>query len=1081
MNLTFAKLKRRIPEIMTAAVRATLPLDNIMTCIAPGPVAASTMAPPSPPDDPAWRLLRPGERWGGAPGADPAAPVRRIDWNIPADGGSTHWLQATLQISAEWRNQPVLFALDWEGAGQASLEAIAYLNGAALAGLDEFHRSVLLPPTAHTGPHELLVRCYLPFPQSFGGMHLHLRDESIFQLGQLMRTLLEAAETYPANDPFRHVLSEHLNAAYNTLDLRNGWQSENFAASACVALDQLRSCLEQSNGLTPNGPRLLATGHAHLDVAWLWPLWRTRQKVAHTVATALHLMDRYPDYHFSMSQPQVYAYLKEDDPALYARLKQKVAEGRFEPVGMMWLETDCNLTSGESLIRQLLHGARFLADEFGVSSPIAWLPDVFGFSPVLPQLLRGCGIDCFLTTKLSWSQVNRMPADTFRWRGIDGSEVLAHFVSATTKPAGHPADPQEYTYVGQMIPSEVAGLWNNYRQQAINRDLLYIYGWGDGGGGPTEEMLETAQILRNLPGLPQIRLGRADHFFQQLCARLGDDPRLPTWAGELYLEYHRGTYTSQARTKQANRAAELLYREAEWLNAWATILGGPNQQDVLNTGWQRILLNQFHDILPGSSIAQVYVDSNADYAEIQRIGQEVRDAATSHILRHEVEEADPGRAAEHSSFVMWNSLPWSRSDYARLELTPGAEAPLLTNTAGKALSTQLIEERPGERALLIAAAAPSYGYTCAKSRQARPESAQSDAEPIFNAQQSILSNGELRLEFDSNGEIASLYDRRHERELIMPGTTGNQLVAYEDRPLYWDAWDIDHFYAEKAYPVHDIADWRLVETGPLRAAVEIIRRIGRSAIRQRICLWRDSRRVDFVTEVDWQERQTLLRTLFPLHINAARATCEIQFGAVERPTHRNTTWDQARFEVCAHRWVDLSEGDYGVALLNDGKYGHSLHHSTLGISLLKGSIHPDPAADQGQHRFTYSLLPHPGDWRAAQVARRAYELNVPLRVQRSIMRLPPQPSVSFLSTPNDHIIVETIKRAEDGDGLIIRIYEAHNQRGPASLVFDRPIIAATETDLLERATEALPVDGNAVHVNIRPFEVKTLRVWLEGT
>jgi len=1121
-------------------VRLTQPLDDVLTCAARGPADESAMAAPPPSDAPDWLPLRVGEQWGGVPGADPNA-QRTIDWGIPADGGSTHWLRATLRVPQDWHHAQVLLSLAWTGGGQASLEAIVYLDGRALAGLDEFHRAILLPAAAHDGAHELRLRCYLPRAQAFGGLRLQLRDPSIFRLGQLMQALLAAVETYRDSDTFRHTLLARLNAAYNLLDLREGWQSAQFAESARAALSILQPSPIAAKDKEPRSqgaketvhtpvsgspglpvslseqPTLLATGHAHLDVAWLWPLWRTRQKVAHTVASALHLMERYPDYHFSMSQPQVYAYLKRDDPELYERLRQRVAEGRFEPVGMMWLETDCNIPSGESLVRQLVHGARFFAEEFGAISHIVWLPDVFGYSAALPQLLRGCGIRCFMTTKISWNQFNRMPVDTFRWRGIDGSEVLTHFVTATSDPVGHPADPQSYTYVGRMTAAEVFGTWNHYRQKAINDELLYCYGWGDGGGGPTEEMLEAAQVFGDLPGFPQVRLGRVDQFFERLYERVWDDPNLPIWVGELYLEYHRGTYTSQSRTKQANRAAELRYREAEWLNAWAYTLGASNQQARLDAGWQLILLNQFHDILPGSSVALVYADSNAQYAEVQEIAQAVRAEAITHILLND--QADllvspaPGLLVSPSSFVVFNSLPWERQEVVRIALTDAA-APQFVDADGHALPAQLVEESPGEHALLVAVSVPSYGYTTLTASQGDKEtSRQGDREtpesgqslswspglPVSRSQQaslvvgsSSLESGELRLELDDNGEIASLYDLRYAREVIAPGARGNQFVAYEDRPLNWDAWDIDSFYEQKPYPLHDIRDWQVVEAGPLRAVVAITRQLGRSTIRQRICLWRDSRRLDFVTEVDWQERQMLLRALFPLAINATHATCEIQFGAAERPTHRNTSWDSARFEVCAQRWVDLSEGGYGVALLNDGKYGHSLHDNILGLSLLKGAIHPDPDADRGRHRFTYSLLPHEGDWRAAQVVRRAYELNAPLFLDKetrkqgdketftSSISLSPdlRVSLSFLSTPTDHIVVETVKVADDGDGLIVRLYEAHNQRGPASLVFAQPVAQAVEVDLLERAIGSVAVADNRVSFDVRPFEVKTLRVRL---
>jgi alpha-mannosidase len=1110
MFLTLEKLKARAPEIITAATRASQPLDNVLTCIAPGPVAESTMALPPAVDDPGWTPLRRSERWGGAPGADPDALPQQIGWGIPVNGGGTHWLRTRLRVPEDWHGQTVRLALAWEGNAQASLEGIVYLDGLALAGIDEFHRGVLLPDVAHMGEHELLIRCYTPYRQPFGGLSLELRHETIFRLGQAMQTLLQALETYRDSDPNKHALLARLNSAYNALDLREGWQSERFAESAHAALWELGvgSWELEKQAPTPNSqlpaPTIVATGHAHLDVAWLWPLWRTRQKVAHTVASALHLMERYPDYHFSMSQPQVYAYLKQDDPELYGRMKERIAEGRFEPVGMMWLEPDCNVTSGESLIRQLVQGARFFAEEFSEINHVVWLPDVFGYSAALPQLLRLCGISCFMTTKISWNQFNRMPNDTFRWRGIDGTEVLTHFVTTPEHPDRPHDDIQHYTYVGKMRGAEVFGAWSHYRQKGINDELLYSYGWGDGGGGPTEEMLEAAHVLDNLPGFPRVKLGRVDQFFQRLYERVWDDPRLPTWVGELYLEYHRGTYTSQGRTKQANRAAELLYREAEWLNAWAVALGGENRQAQLDVGWRTLLLNQFHDILPGSSIPQVYVDSNADFAQARRIAEAVRGDALASILEtmndggRMMQAAQSAVSLHRSVFSAWNNLPWERQDIARLPMDSNQEPISLYDVHGNLLPTQVVEERSGERTLLVEVAAPSYGYTTLTADEAQ----KTTDESRFEGQQSVaqrrpsplvirrssIESDELRLELDDNGEIAGLYDKRAAREIIAPGASGNQLVAYEDRPLQWDAWDIDIFYEEKSYPVRDIVDWRVVEDGPVRAAIEITRQLGQSAITQRICLWRALRRVDFITEVDWQERQVLLRALFPLNINATSATCEIQFGAVERPTHRNTSWDWARFEVCAHRWVDLSEGDYGVALLNDGKYGHSLYHNMLGLSLLKGAIFPDKDADRGRHRFTYSLLPHQGDWRAAQVVRRAYELNAPLFVMRDEGRTTKagedgapsfvlRPS-SFVSTPTDHIVVETVKVADDGNGLIVRLYEAHNQRGPASLRFGQPVASAVETDLLERALGPLAVYGDEVHFHVRPFEIKTLRVLL---
>ncbi|MEO8286085.1 MAG: alpha-mannosidase [Chloroflexota bacterium] len=1088
MLLTYQKLSRRAPEIIAAAVRDVHTVEGVLWCPAPGLPRDSAMAPAPPPDHPAWTRLRPRQQWGGAPGDDPYAAEVSVGWGIPTSGGGNHWLMATVQVPEQWRGKQVLAELLWEKGQHTRVEGIAYLDGQALSGVDHFHLAAVLPTSAHTGTHELLLRLYVPYAIPFDGLRLVLRDEGIFRFGQRFAAMLDAIPTYLESAPERLALTHTLNNAYNMLDLREGWQSERFAASAYAALDFLEAASDHElkrpepaagEASEVMQPRVVSTGHAHLDVAWLWPLWRTRQKVAHTVANALHLMERYPEYRFSMSQPQVYDFLKHDDPQLYARLKKAVAEGRIEPVGMMWLEVDCNIASGESLVRQLSFGARYFAEEFGDINHVVWLPDVFGYSAALPQLMRSCGISCFMTTKISWNQFNRIPVDTFRWRGIDGTEVLAHFVTATSDPLGHPADPQSYTYNGHMTAAEVTGLWKHYRQKDVNNELLYLYGYGDGGGGPTEEMLETARLFEDLPGFPQIVPGRVDDYFKSLYERVWDNPDLPTWVGELYLELHRGTYTSQARNKQANRASELLYREAEWLNAWASTLGAANRQPDLNEGWKLILLNQFHDILPGSSIAPVYVESQQQYAEVQRIGQDVSMGAASVIAASGEAAAESG---DKSGFAVFNSLPWERNDALRMPLTPGMTAQSLSDDGARL--TQVVEEVADEQSLLVEIDTPSYGYsvlTTNQTTQPDAEATRADTSvkrtPTLVAQRTTLQNDELRLELDDNGEIASLYDLRCGREVIAEGQRGNRLVAYEDRPLAWEAWDVDIFYEEKPYPVQDIADWRIAEEGPVRAAVEITRKLGSSTIRQRICLWRSSRRVDFITEIDWQERQTLLRALFPLGINASRATCEIQFGAVERPTHRNTSWDMARFEVPAHRWVDLSEGNYGVALLNDGKYGHSLHDNVLGLSLLKGAIFPDPNADRGIHRFTYSLLPHAGDWREAQVVRRAYELNAPLRAV-PVQRTHAVERVSFLSTPSDHIVIETVKVAEDGDGLIIRLYEAHNQRGHAVLRFLRPVTRAEEVDLLERKTVPVDVEGGLVSLDIRPFEVKTLRVWL---
>jgi len=1004
----------------------------------------------------------------------------------------TSWLMTPLQAPASMQGLPLVLQLYWDTPGDDSLllrlEATVFLDGRAIGAFDWKHPVLLLPEEACDGQsHTLMLQVYTSVPLPFGGLTLRPRRMVNWQLYHLMQTLLEVHLALNEGDPARNALLARLDAAYNMLDLREGWQGERFADSAQAAYEYLlkeyptinrRSTVGGRFIADPNRPQITASGHAHLDVGWMWPYWRTRQKIAHTVSNVLGLMERYPDYLYSQSQPQMLQWLKEDVPELYARVKQRVAEGRFEPVGAMWIEADCNLTSGESLIRQIMHGTCFWQQEFGVKPRQIWLPDVFGYSAALPQIMRGCNIPTFMTTKISWNQFNRMPCDTFRWRGIDGSEVLTHFITAPSQDA----KTTFYSYNGPLQPSDMTGTWMNYRQQDINDHLLYLHGWGDGGGGPTEEQMERMQIMTDLPDFPQVRSGRAEDYFTELYQRVWENPRLPTWVGELYLEYHRGTYTSQARVKQANRRAELFYRDVELLNAWASLYGMPSRQAELNEGWRLVLLNQFHDVLPGSSIREVYDDAERIYAEARAIGKQIYDETLAVVLQHIP-------AGEQDLFVL-NTLAWERTDPIQVpaQLVPYALINQQDALINQRSTAQQTTDWEGNKVFLLdgvrvppcgvqVVPAASNARTGEVQLPSTARAAYADEETI------VLQNEYYDLWINAQGEISRLYDRHAERDVLAPGQTGNQLIAYEDRPLDFDAWDIDIFYEEKPYPVRAVTSLRIIEEGPVRATVEIIRPYLSSRITQRISLWRSSPRIDIATEIDWHERQTLLKAAFPLAINSTRATYEIQFGNVERPTHRNTSWDVARFETCAHRWIDLSEGGYGVSLLNDSKYGHDVHDNVVRLTLLKSAIYPDAHADEGLHRFTYSLLPHAGDWREAQTVRRAYELNVPMVCVAGRNKAPNVSttgitSSSFIQVDCTHVILETVKPAEDGGGLIVRLYEAHNQRGRGTLTFVTPILSAQECNLLEEPISDAPYQGNTLAFQVRPFEIKTFRIRL---
>ncbi len=1086
MVFTVQKLRASLEALSKTTEGSAHMLSPVYGVAATGPMAIPSLT------DTHWQPLEVGPVWGLEHG--------------------TSWLMAPLQAPASLQGLPLVLQLHWDTVGDdpllLHLEATVFLDGHAIGAFDWRHPVLLLPGEACDGQsHTLMLQVYTAVPLPFGGLTLRPRHVVNWQLYHLMQTLLEASLTLNEGDPARHVLLARLNTAYNMLDLRAGWQGERFTDSAQAAYDYLQTHLAEdvldksalySRSPIYRGtyrPQITASGHAHLDIGWMWPYWRTRQKIAHAVSNVLGLMERYPDYHYSQSQPQVLQWLKEDVPELYARVKQRVAEGRFEPVGAMWVEADCNLTSGESLIRQIMHGTRFWQQEFGVKPRHIWLPDVFGYSAALPQIMHGCNIPVFMTTKISWNQFNRMPCDTFRWRGIDGSEVLTHFITApdlyTTT---------FYSYNGPLRPSDMTGTWMNYRQQDINDHLLYLFGWGDGGGGPTEEQMERMHIMADLPDFPQVRAGRAEDYFTELYQHVWENPRLPTWVGELYLEYHRGTYTSQARVKQANRRAELFYREVELLNAWAGLYGMPSRQEQLNQGWQLILLNQFHDVLPGSSIREVYDDAELIYAEARAIGKRIYDEALAVVLQH--------LPAGEQDLLLLNTLAWERTDPIQVPaqlasstcwINPHSTAQQTTDWEGNTVFL-LDGVRVPPCGVQVVSAASNAGTGEAQMLYVPDKSALYSVECRFighverfiDSETIVLRNEYYDLRINAQGEISRLYDMRAERDVLATGQTGNQLIAYEDHPLDFDAWDIDLFYEEKPYPVRAVTTMHIIEEGPVRATVEIVRPYMSSRITQRISLWRNSPRIDIATEIDWHEHQALLKAAFPLAINSTRATYEIQFGSVERPTHRNTSWDMARFETCAHRWIDLSEGGYGISLLNDSKYGHDVHDNVVRLTLLKSGVFPDTHADEGLHRFTYSLLPHAGDWREAQSVRRAYELNVPLVCvagQKKATSIPIVPTTgisrspiyrgtSFIQTECTHVIVETVKPAEDGDGLIVRLYEAHNQRGRGTLTFATSILSAQECNLLEEPINNVSYQGNALSFQVRPFEIKTFRVHL---
>ncbi len=1046
---TLEKIRQRLDLIAPLVYAKTYPLPAFRYKELDGPLAIAPIAPNV--EDTHWPEIGAGDYWGFWMSEF----ILRTTFTVPADWGES--LPGTA---------PIALYLPLGEAGDFSHpEALAYIDGQPYAAADRHHQEISLRPEWADGrSHTLALRGWTGLGGYSNGdlfTKLYMRQCQVVQIHQptrdfvtLARVSRETAEKLEENNPARHGLLNALNDAFDLLETRGVEQSDtrtDFYASIEPATAALKAGLERAGA--PLDVTIHATGHAHIDVAWLWTLGQTRRKSERTFYNVLRNMEQFPDYHFSQSQPQLYEYLRHDQPELFEAIKQRIAEGRWEPMGGMWVEADCNLSGAEALARQFLLGRGFFRQHFGAQAetPVLWLPDVFGYAWALPQLIKQAGLKYFMTIKIGWSQYNRLPFDTFLWQGLDGTQILTHF--STVMELG---SPYFATYNSMANATESLGAWSNFQQKELQRDLLMSYGYGDGGGGPTREMLENIAVMGKIPGLPQVKQSSVKTFFETIQP-LAADKKMPVWNGELYLEYHRGTYTTQARNKRANRKSEFLLHDAEFLSTLAAQTAQYQYPfAAYQTAWQTVCLNQFHDIIPGSSIGPVYEESLQQYAELADTIARERDSALAAIS-----------ASLGGDLLLVNPTPFSRNDLAFL---PG--------NWRVANSHWLVQ--PVEGGLLIdAGELPPYSVTPAVIESIPQPEPQS---PITNTQlpahwDATLENAHLLVQFSETGDITRIFDKAARREVLPSGQIANQFQAFEDRPKDFDAWDIDIYYDDKTYLAQAASSVKLVEAGPLRWTVEVKRKILNSDITQRISLRHNSPRLDFETTINWMERHTMLKVAFPVEVFSPVATYEIQWGNVQRPTHKNTSWDWARFETCAHKWVDLSEGGYGVSLLNDCKYGHDIHDNVIRLTLLRSPTLPDPMADFGEHTFTYSLLPHLGSWEEGTQAE-AYALNDPvISYQPGVASEKPitnRYSLVTASAPN--VVVETVKMAEDGDGIIVRLYESHRKRGPVTVRFAFALEAAWVTNLLEENESALGVDQDSIHLDLKPYQIVTLRV-----
>lgn len=978
------------------------------------------------------------------------------------------WLIRDVVIPEEWKNEEIVGIFDFGktgGGNNSGFESLLYVNDKPYQGVDSNHKEVFFPGDFAGKEIRLAFRLWSGLE---GGGEPTIQEHKIKQaalacldldtddLYWTSKAIIETVKVFDENRPERQSLLMALDRAFLEID----WSkpgSERFYESVKVARNVLNEELDELEAKHPVTVHVI--GHTHIDVAWLWRLKHTREKAARSFSTVLRLMEKYPDYIFLQTQPQLYEYIKNDYPEIYEQIKERVKEGRWEAEGGMWLESDCNIPSGESLVRQLLFGTRFLKQEFGVRSKYLWLPDVFGYNWALPQILKKSGIDTFMTTKISWSQYNRMPHDTFFWKGIDGTEILTHFITTPTS-----EDIWYYTYNGEITPKTVTGIWESYRDKEINRDLLLSYGYGDGGGGVNREMLEMRRRLDKLPGIPNVVPARAGEYFEKLHQNIEQTDRyIHTWDGELYLEYHRGTYTSQARTKRWNRKLELLLRETEWLSSLTSVLAGDFSiypQQAINDSWKIVLRNQFHDIIPGSSIKEVYEDSEIEYSEAHDLAKGSWEQLSTAL----VEE-------ENNTFTIFNSSTWQRDDIVEITAPEGT----MENGVWVDAEGNLLDAQKTEAGWLVKVRdLPALGYTTIQYKEAETGN---DAETPFVINDNSVETPYYRITWNESGQLESIFDKEAHREVLAVGERGNVFQLFEDKPLNFENWDIDIFYQEKMKEIRDLQGVKVLENGPLSAKIEFTWKYENSVITQEMVVYRNNRRIDFRTHVDWHEQQQLLKVAFPVNIRATEATYDIQFGNVKRPTHWNTSWDMAKFETVGHQWVDLSERNYGVSLLNDCKYGHDIKDHTIRLTLIKCGKYPDTMADQGEHIFTYSLLPHEGDWVEANTVQEAWKLNNPLTYAQG--KAKEHAALSLFKVSTDHIMIDAVKKAEDSDKLVLRLHEFTGARAPVTITSDFEIASWQECNLIEEP-EGPVHETNKIKFDINPYEIKTFLVELKN-
>ena len=972
-----------------------------------------------------YRPIREGEKWGG-----------------PWDSA---WFRLTAEIPEAWAGKPVALQINFNGESLLFRDGVPYFgfSGGSIHGENYRKEIYQLPHDVSAGqklefwieaaanslfgmkmngePSLSTIHPYGDYEGVAQTMRIGLFNRELWHLRLDLEILTDLVTVLPPRGRRTDEIVMAMNDAANLFA-----ETPANAEKAREALRKVMSRPAVSSAMTA-----CAVGHAHIDTGWLWPVRESIRKCARTFASQLLLLEQYPDYVFGASAPQHYAFVKEHYPELYARIKAAVKSGRWELQGGMWVEADCNIISGESMVRQFLHGKNFYMDEFGEDVKNLWIPDVFGYSAAMPQIIRESGCDYFLTQKISWSWSNKFPYHTFNWRGIDGSEVLTHF-------------PPEDTYNAFVLPNELMAAQDRFKESDQLDEFISLFGIGDGGGGPKEEHIERALLFSDMEGMPKLKFDRADKFFERLAASDAvKNRKLCRWVGELYLEMHRGTLTTQARTKRNNRKLEQLLAATEFLCSMAPLSEYPAAD--LDKAWKTLLINQFHDIIPGSSIGKVYEVTSKQHAELFELcAKLIAKAAES------VTVSAPGSL----TLVNTASTPYSNpvdlpEDWVDCEVT---------DENGNAVEVQ------GRRAL---GTVPASGVAVWK-RGAKQQPAALENSSL------ILENVLVRYEFDARGELLRAFDKETGRETLRPSENGNVFSLYVDRPNNFEAWDVDLFYDREECTGVELVSRSNVLAGPVESTLSFAWNVGvASSIRQTIKLAANSKRLDFVTEVDWHESRRMLRVNFPVAVQTPEAAFEIQYGYAKRPTHSNTSWDMAKFEVVGHRYVDFSASNYGVALLTDCKYGYRTNQGNLDLCLLRSPKYPDWNADQGLQVFTYAYLPHIGSLTESNVWSEAVQLNrAPLLFTDRAANVAAPFSVSGGS-----VSLEVVKKAEKSDELVIRLVETSGSAATALLHTTLQNVKLVETNLIEwEDFKSSEFHNGIAELSFKPFEIRTFKV-----